>query len=115
MLDKNGNYVSTREVTFNDLCDLAVSIFFKAQHHAFLARHYCNCNDYYSYKEALRNFEDYRNLLQNPIFAEWDYAERLEHEDIPVFTFEDWMREMQPQVVFSDGSTIEDDGEDVPF
>lgn len=114
MLVKNEVNVSTREVTYNDLCDLAVSIFFKAQHHAFLAKHYYECNDYYGYKEAVRNFEDYRELLNNPAFMEWDYAERLEHEDIPVFTFEDWVKELQPQVVFSDGSTIDDDS-DVPF
>lgn len=114
MLDNNNVYVATRKVTYNDLCDLAVSIFFNAQHHAFLARHSYECNDYYGYEEAVRNFKDYRTLLQNPVFAEWDYAEELEHEDIPVFTFEDWVREIQPQVVFSDGSTI-DDKCDVPF
>jgi len=113
MLDNNNSYVATRKVAYNDLCDLAVSIFFNAQHHAFLARHCHDCNDYYGYKEAVRNFEDYRTLLNNPVFMEWDYAEQLEHEDIPVFTFEDWLKEIQPQVVFSDGSTVDEC--DVPF
>lgn len=108
MLDKNKIYVSTREVTFDNLCDLAVNIFYNAQYHAFQAKFYYNSNDYYGYKEALRNFEDYRKLIQNPIFAEWDYAEKLEHEDIPVFTFEDWVREIQPQVVSSDGEVIDE-------
>ena len=114
MLDNNNVYVATRKVTYNDLCDLAVSLFHNAQNHAFQAKFYYNCNNYRGYEEALRNFEDYRKLLNNPMFAEWDYAEELEHEDIPVFTFEDWVREIQPQVVFSDGSTI-DDKCDVPF
>ncbi len=114
MLENKNVYTATREVTFDDLCDLAVSIFFRAQHHAFLARNCYESNDYYGYKEAVENFEDYRKLLNNPVFEEWDYAERLEHEDIPVFTFEDWVKELQPQVVFSDGSTIDDDS-DVPF
>lgn len=113
MLNNNNVYVSTRKVTYDDLCDLAVRIFFNAQHHAFLARLCYNSNDYYGYKDAVRNFEDYRALLNNPVFMEWDYAERLEHEDIPAFTFEDWLRELQPPVVFSDGSTIDDC--DVPF
>ena len=114
MLDKNKIYVSTREVTFDNLCDLAVSLFHNAQNHAFQAKFYYNCNNYRGYEEALRNFEDYRKLLNNPMFAEWDYAEELEHEDIPVFTFEDWVREIQPQVVFSDGEVI-DENCNVPF
>lgn len=114
MLENKNVYIATREVTFDDLCDLAVSIFFKAQQQAFLAKHYRDCNDYYGYKEAVSNFEYFRKLLNNPVFEEWDYAEQLEHEDIPVFTFEDWVKEIQPQVVFSDGSTIDDDS-DVPF
>lgn len=110
MLLKNKVNVISRE----DLSTLAIEIYLDAKHYARLAKYSAEANDYIGYKDALRGFEAFRDLMQNPIFAEWDYTEELEHVDIPVFTIEDWIKD-SGAVVFTDGSTIEDDGVDVPF
>lgn len=111
MLVKNKVNVISRE----DLFTLATEIYFNAKHYARLAKNSAMADDYIGYLDAKRAFEDMRSLMQNPLFSEWDYAEELEHADIPVFTIEDWIKD-SGAVVFSDGSTIEDDDDtDIPF
>lgn len=113
MLVKNKVNVISEEELFS----LATEIYLNAKHYARLAKYSAEANDYIGYKDALRGFEAFRDLMQNQVFAEWNFTEELEdleHADIPVFTIEDWIKD-SGTVVFTDESTIDDDGEDVPF
>ena len=102
MLVKNKVNVISRE----DLFSLATEIYFNAKHYAHSAKYSAMADDYIGYSKALRAFEDMRSLMQNPIFSEWDYAEELEHVDIPVYTISDYINRHDSPV---------DDDCDVPF